>query len=438
MRIAIYIRISTDEENQPFSLEAQETKLRAYISSQDDWQLLQVYSEQASGATTERPKLNNLLAAARAGRFDLVLVYRVDRFSRSVRGLAQLMDELDQSGVAFRSVTEPFDTTTPAGRMMVRMLAVFAEFERATLIDRVINGMESKAARGEWCGGARPHGYSIGPVTHQLVVKEDEAGVPPQIFQMYVRKQWGAQEIANQLNDQGHRTRAGKPWNRNAVLVVLRNRAYIGEVFFRGQYHPSAHPALVDADVFAEAQEILTARGDDHAKRAGNASECLLSGRITCPDCHKSYLGHAAHGNKYRYYSCFSRMRYGKKTCPSQRLSADQLEQSVLEALLETYQRSDLFEQAIAEVARRRGELAEYHRSERTSVESDLASTEAAIERYLAAFESGTMPESVCGPPSQGTRRQGRPIMRPSQRTHPPVLTGSRHRPYSGGTQRDA
>ncbi|TQN32638.1 site-specific DNA recombinase [Haloactinospora alba] len=399
MRVAIYIRISTDEENQPFSLEAQENKLRSYISSQDDWHVVQIYSEQASGSATERPQLNKLLAAARAGRFDLVLVYRVDRFSRSVRGLAQLMDELDSAGVVFRSATEPFDTSDPAGRMMVQMLAVFAEFERATLIDRVINGMERKAARGEWCGGARPYGYSIDPHTNKLIVKEDEAGLPPHIFQMYTHKRLGAKEIANQLNDQGHRTKTGKPWSRNSVLTVLRNRAYIGEVFFRGQYHSGAHPALVEENVFAAAQEILTARGDDRAKRAGNASDYLLSGCLTCPECHKNYLGHAAHGNKYRYryYSCYSRLRYGKKTCSSQQFPADQLERAVLEALLETYQRTDLFEEAIAEVARRRSELAEHYRAELTSVETDLANTEAAIERYLAAFESGTMSESVCG-----------------------------------------
>src|ERR1700730_2352561 len=101
----------------------------------------------------------------RAGRFDLLLVYRADRFSRSVRGLAQLLDELERAGVAFRSATEPFDTTTPAGRMMVQMLGVFAEFERATIVDRVIAGMERKAARGGWNGGPIPFGYRINPET---------------------------------------------------------------------------------------------------------------------------------------------------------------------------------------------------------------------------------------------------------------------------------
>ena len=148
MRIATYTRISTDEDHQPYSLDAQADRLGNYVASQDGWELVRRFTDQASGATTERPGLKRALAEAKAGRFDLLLVYRVDRFARSVRGLAQLLEELDGVGVAFRSATEPFDTTTPAGRMMVQMLGVFAEFERATIVDRVIAGMERKASRG--------------------------------------------------------------------------------------------------------------------------------------------------------------------------------------------------------------------------------------------------------------------------------------------------
>ena len=400
MRVAIYIRISTDEERQPFSLEAQETKLRAYIESQEGWQLVTVVPEQASGATTDRPKLAKLLAAARAGRFDLVLVYRVDRFSRSVRGLAHLLDELDSAGVAFRSATEPFDTTTPAGRMMVQMLAVFAEFERATIIDRVINGMERKAGRGEWCGGSRPYGYLVDAATGKLIVKEDESPLPPRIFDTYVHQRVGAKEIATQLNEHGHTTKNGKPWSRDSVLTVLRNRAYLGEVFFREVYYPNSHPALVDPDVFESAQEILRVRGEDHTKRAGNSSDYLMSGLIACPLCDKHYLGNSAKGNKYRYryYTCYSRLRYGKTTCSADRLPADQLEEAVVEALLSTYERSDLVDEAIRGMARRHDQMKEQHIAERTVVRGELASAEGSIERYLRAFEAGTMPESVCGP----------------------------------------
>jgi site-specific DNA recombinase len=156
LRVATYTRISTDEDHQPYSLEAQAGRLSSYIASQGDWELVRTFTDQLSGATLERPGLARALTEARAHGFDLLLVYRVDRLARSVRGLAQILEELDHAGVAFRSATEPFDTSTAAGRMMVQMLGVFAEFERATIIDRVIAGMERKAAPAEWCVGAPP------------------------------------------------------------------------------------------------------------------------------------------------------------------------------------------------------------------------------------------------------------------------------------------
>jgi site-specific DNA recombinase len=126
VRVAIYVRRSTDEEYQPFSIEAQDIRLGAYVKSQPGWSLVARFEDDASGAKLDRTGLNNVLTAARAGRFDVLLVYRVDRFTRRIRDLATLLEELDAAGVVFRSATEPFDTSTPAGRMLVQMLGVFA------------------------------------------------------------------------------------------------------------------------------------------------------------------------------------------------------------------------------------------------------------------------------------------------------------------------
>ena len=197
MRVAIYTRISTDEEHQPYSLESQASRLGSYIDSQEGWELVRTFTDTMTGATTERPGLKRMLSEARAARFDLLLVYRVDRFSRSVRGLAQLLEDLDRAGVAFRSATEPFDTTTAAGRMMVQMLGVFAEFERATIVDRVIAGMERKAARGEWAAGGPPFGYRIDAQSGHLVVVEDQAALVPVIFDLYLSRRMGARAVAN-------------------------------------------------------------------------------------------------------------------------------------------------------------------------------------------------------------------------------------------------
>jgi site-specific DNA recombinase len=195
LKVATYTRISTDEDHQPYSLEAQAGRLNAYVTSQGDWELVRAFTDQFSGATLKRPGLARALTEARARQFDLLLVYRVDRLARSVRGLAQILEELDQAGVAFRSATEPFDTSSPAGRMMVQMLGVFAEFERATIIDRVIAGMERKAARGGWCVGPPPYGYLVEDGV--LVVNPREAPLVPTIFELYALKRMGTRAVAN-------------------------------------------------------------------------------------------------------------------------------------------------------------------------------------------------------------------------------------------------
>jgi len=159
VRVGVYVRRSTNDEHQPYSIEAQDTRLAAYIGSQPGWRQAARFADDASGASTHRPGLQRALTAARAGMIDVLLVYRVDRLTRSLRDLVTLLDDLDQAGVVFRSATEPFDTATAMGRMLVQMLGMFAQFEQDTIIDRVIAGMERKAAAGKWKGGRRPFGY---------------------------------------------------------------------------------------------------------------------------------------------------------------------------------------------------------------------------------------------------------------------------------------
>jgi site-specific DNA recombinase len=399
VRVATYTRISTDEDHQPYSLEAQAERLGAYVKSQDGWELTRRFSDQASGASTERPGLQRALAEARASRFDLLLVYRVDRFSRSVRGLAQLLEDLDAAGVAFRSATEPFDTTTPAGRMMVQMLGVFAEFERATIVDRVIAGMERKAARGAWCGGSRPYGYDVDPATGFLAPKGDEAPLVPVMFDRYVHGREGARALAVWLNESGHRTKAGRPWSHTAVLTVLRNPVYVGKVFFRETLHDGPHEHLVDEKLFERVQALLSERGEDYSKRASATSPFLLAGLVVCAHCGKHFVGTSAVGNRYRYryYTCYSRQRYGTKYCDAERLPAEELDAAILDSLLHVYERTDLFDKAVSATRHRARSQRGTHDKELAVIDAGITKAEDAIERYLSAFEAGTLSEAQCG-----------------------------------------
>lgn len=397
MRAATYTRISTDEAHQPYSLEAQATRLQSYIDSQPDWELVKSFTDQKSGATTDRPGLQRAISEAKAKRFDLLLVYRVDRFARSVRGLAHLLEELDKAGVAFRSATEPFDTTTPAGRMMVQMLGVFAEFERATIVDRIVAGLERKAARGEWPVGSAPFGYVRGE-DGNLVVNEDQAALIPLIFDLYVKRRLGGHGVADWLNANGHRNSAGRLWTYSNVIRILRNRVYIGEVNWRDQWHQGKHPSLVAKDVFDAAQDIRSDRAYNSRRLGANSSPYLLSGLVVCANCGAHLVGGVANGRagyQYRYYTCGTKTRYGSKVCGTDRVPSEELDRQVVDSLLRTYERTDLFERAIEAIRKRADEVRQQQRAELSALDTELKKAEASIERYMDSFESGGLTEDT-------------------------------------------
>jgi site-specific DNA recombinase len=399
--VGVYVRRSTDDEHQPYSIEAQDARLAAYISSQPGWRQAARFADDASGATTSRHGLQRALASARAGAFDVLLVYRVDRLTRSLRDLVTLLDDLDQAGAVFRLATEPFDTATAMGRMLVQMLGMLAQFERDTIIDRVIAGMERKAAAGKWKGGRRPYGYQVDASAQSLVPDPGEAAIVRLIFESYARDRRGARNIASLLNERGHRTTAGGRWSAHQVLRVLVNRVYLGDLAFRGITTSGCHTPVIEPDVFDDARRLLAARGEGHAKRAASGSDYLLTGLIRCPSCGSAMLGTRAHGRTrtYRYYTCYRRTRYDSTTCGSQRIDADAIEDAMTAELAAFYRdQHGLIAAAITKAqASHTAEIDTRHR-ELAAAERELARTSVAIDRYLAAFENGTLnPEDLAG-----------------------------------------
>lgn len=400
VRVGIYKRRSTDEEHQPYSLEVQEDRLASYVDSQPGWHIVKRFSDDASGGTTDRHDLQDALTAARNGHIDVLLVYRVNRFSRNLRDMVMLLDELDACGVVFRSATEPFDTATPMGRMLVQMLGMFAQFERDTIIDRVIGGMERKAAKGLWKGGKRPFGYQPDRTTWTLTIDESEAVIVRLIFDLYSADRLGARAIAKLLNERGHRTTSGQRWSGYQVLRALNNRVYLGELSFRDITTTNTHDPIIDPAVWARAQAILDARGENHAHRAASGSDYVFTGRLRCPKCGKAMIGTRATGrNKtYRYYTCWNLARYDASKCDFTRLNADAVDTAILDVLATFYRdRHDLITQA-THAARRRHTAAHADRhTELRTVTTKITETNNAIDRYLSAFERGTLDEDTVG-----------------------------------------
>lgn len=389
--MCLYTRISTDVENQPTSLHSQRERLEAFVRSQESWRIVAHEEDRATGTKLDRPGLQAALELARTGKIDLLLVYRVDRLSRKVRQLAQLAEELDRLGVALRSATEPFDTGAAAGRMMLQMLAVFAEFEHATIVDRITAGLERRAKQGRWATGRLPFGYCRDD-EKDVVPDEREAPVVRRVFQLYTRDRLGTTSIARLLADE-HAPAPGRGWQPAAVQWLLENEAYLGRVHWRGESYPGLHEPLVEEATFMAARALLRERGQDLSLRRGNRSEFLLSGVIRCGRCKRAYIGMSAKGNGgvYHYYACSGRQKLGRTACDGERLSRDKLEAAVFTQLAVLYRDgkliADALHRAYNETLADRPAIKEQQRT----VTAEIRRAERAVDRYYKAFEAGDL-----------------------------------------------
>jgi site-specific DNA recombinase len=389
IRVCLYTRISTDEENQPTSLHTQRERLEAFCKAQEGWSIVAHHEDQSTGAKLDRPGLQAALDLARSDAIDLLLVYRVDRLSRKVRQLAQLAEELDTLDVVLRSATEPFDTGSAAGRMMLQMLAVFAEFEHATIVDRVTAGIERRAREGKWATGRLPFGYRRNE-RKEVVPDECTAPTVRRIFDLYAREQLGTAAVARVLT---HAPAPAAGWQPAVVQWVLENEAYLGRVIWRGEGLPGLHEALVDEFTFARAQRLLRERGEDMALRRSNPGDYVLSGLLRCGRCKRAYVGMSAKGNggTYHYYACSGRQKLGPKGCDGERIPRDKLEAAVVGQLASLYRDGDVIRDAIDAAAEQRHVDRAAFEDQRRALAEEIRRAERALDRYYAAFETGDL-----------------------------------------------
>jgi site-specific DNA recombinase len=407
-RVCLYLRISTDEDHQPTSLRTQRERLERYCQAMEDWHIVHAFEDQASGVTLYRPGLNHALGLARERHFDLLLVYRVDRLSRKVRQLAGLAEELDRLGIVLKSATEPFDTGSPAGRMMLQMLGVFAEFEHATIVDRVTAGLERRVREGRWMSGRTPYGYTRDPETKLLVPDPVRAPVVRRIFQLYAEGKLGTTAIARQLQAEGAPAPRKQGWSPNALQLILANPAYRGLIRWNGSLFEGLHEPLVDQELFEKAQQILRRRGEKASLRRGNPSEFLLSGLVRCDRCGRAYVGTSAHGrsSRYTYYACSTRYKYGPSKCNGERLPKDRLEAAVLSQLAELYRDGRLIERALAEAATLMAKERPHVEDRLASARAEIARVERKLDRYFEAFEAGDLSAALCHERVRGHRER--------------------------------
>jgi site-specific DNA recombinase len=315
VRCAIYTRVSTDQGlDQDFnSLDAQYEASQAYIRSQAHagWTLRRGKYDDGgfSGGDTDRPALQRLLEDVRAGRIDVIVVYKVDRLTRSLADFAKLVELFDKYNVSFVSVTQQFNTTTSMGRLTLNVLLSFAQFEREVTSERIRDKIAASKRKGLWVGGMVPLGYDTRD--RKISVNEPEADLVRSIFRRYL-KLGSINLLVGDLRKSGlatkvrtlktGRTVGGIPFGRGMLAHMLRNRFYIGEVAFKGEVLAGEQPAIVDRTLFDGVQAKLTEQLNNHTTTRMK-SEALLVGRIFDDRGNRMTPSHARkRGVKYRYY----------------------------------------------------------------------------------------------------------------------------------------
>src|SRR5918999_563011 len=316
LRCAIYTRKSSEEGlDQDFnSLDAQREACTASIASQkhEGWQALSTRYDDGgySGGTMERPALRALLSDIKARRVDVVVVYKVDRLTRSLADFAKIVEIFDAHGVSFVSVTQAFNTTTSMGRLTLNVLLSFAQFEREVTGERIRDKIAASKRKGLWMGGFVPFGYRAQART--LVIDEGEAEIVRLIFALYLER-GAVRDVEAELQRQGiarpaRTTKGGraygaKGFSRGPLYKLLSNPIYCGEIRHKDTRYPGQHPAIIAPSVFAAVAERLAANG--HARKSGcNAkAPSLLAGLIVDVEGAKLVATHATkQGKRYRYY----------------------------------------------------------------------------------------------------------------------------------------
>ena len=351
IRCAIYTRVSTDQglDREFNSLDAQREASEAYIKSQahEGWICLkQAYDDGGySGGSMERPALQTLLEDVRARKLDVIVVYKVDRLTRSLADFAKLVELFDGNGVSFVSVTQSFNTTSSMGRLTLNVLLSFAQFEREVTGERIRDKFAASKKKGMWMGGPVPLGYRL--EKRKLLVDPPEAQKVRQIFQLYLELK-SLPKLTMKLAELGiisrpkpcgeGKTIGGHPYRTGALSHLLANRIYVGEVRHHKQHFPGEHEPILDRELFGEVQSELAARLNRKAQST-HATNALLKGLLFDSNGNRMIATHAnKNGVRYRYYQSWVLAQGQKhKAGVVSRVPAQDIEQAVLNALRERF-----------------------------------------------------------------------------------------------------
>jgi site-specific DNA recombinase len=350
VRCAIYTRKSTSEGlDQAFnSLDAQREACEAYVASQKalGWQVMPDRYDDGgfTGGNIERPAIQQLLDDVQSGKVDCVVVYKVDRLSRSLLDFARIIKLFEDRKVHFVSVTQHFNTADSMGRLTLNILLSFAQFEREIIAERTRDKIAAARRRGQWSGGRPILGYDLVPGEQRLIVNPAEAEQVRAIFRLYLEQE-SVLAAAQTLNARGWTTKrwtaangkviGGRPFDRANLHHLLTNVAYIGRVRYRDETHPGQHESIIDTATWDKVQRLLRRNARTAGSFLRNKHGALLKGLLRCKACDAAMVQMVSRkGPKlHRYYVCTKAQKRGYDQCPTGTILAGRLEQEVCDQL---------------------------------------------------------------------------------------------------------
>jgi site-specific DNA recombinase len=379
VRCAIYTRKSTEEglEQDFNSLDAQRDSAESYIASQkgQGWiALADRYDDGGfTGGNTDRPAFQRLMTDVREGRVDTIIVYKIDRLSRSLLDFARIMETLERYGVALVSVTQQFNTTSSMGRLTLNILLSFAQFEREIISERTRDKIAAMRRKGKLWGGKPILGYDVARDTggSRLVVNAAEAGRVRRLFELY-REHESMMPVVEEVQRLGWmnktwttkagRERGGGAIDKAILWRILTSATYAGKVVYEGQVYEGEHEAIIDPELWQVVQTLLSRNGRSggHTSGGPRRDEALLRGLLTCQACGcgmtPTYtVKETAKGGRkrYRYYVCHRATKQGRKRCPCPTLPASEIERFVVNEIAAVGRDPAIRDRVLAEAAER-------------------------------------------------------------------------------------
>ncbi|MDD5129609.1 MAG: recombinase family protein [Candidatus Omnitrophica bacterium] len=348
---AIYTRKSVSDglERDFTTLDAQRESCESYIASQknEGWICLpDEYDDGGfTGANTDRPALQRLMTDIKANKVNCVVVYKVDRLSRSLLDFSELLSVFEEYNVTFVSVTQHFNTQNSMGRLTLNILLSFAQFEREIISERTRDKMGAAKKKGKWIGGRPSLGYNIDKEKHKLVINPKEAELVRKIFNSYIEKR-SLLSVTMIMNDLSYTTKrhtsetgkkfGGIQFRSNGIQRILTNPMYTGKVTYQGELYPGEHEAIISEETYQKVQNILTENRPNCKVAQKTKHVGLLTSLLRCKACNCAmYFSYNIKASKYRYYYylCMNASKRGYKNCPTRLLSAQKIEQKIVELL---------------------------------------------------------------------------------------------------------